>query len=86
MKMCDEGMGFSMWFSNVGYPATIKCTNRNNHKHVGNNCKLMELAFLVHFALGTSSLFAVGWELFQSFKIWRKTGIYKKSHKMLAMH
>ena len=44
----------------------------NNDKYVGKNCQLMMLAFLVHFVLGTSSIYAVGWGLFQSFEVWKK--------------
>ena len=43
-------------------------------------------AFLGHFVLGHSTIFAVVWGLFQSFKIWGKKDIYKKFHKMLAKY
>ena len=46
----------------------------------------MVLAFLVHFVLGTSNIYAVGWELFRGFKNLEKKAIYKKYHIILAMH
>ena len=46
--------------------------------------KFMMFSFLVHFVLEISTIFAVGWGLLQSFKIWRKIGIHKKSYIMLA--
>ena len=53
------------------------CANRNNQKHLVNSWKLMLIAFLVHFVLGTSTIYAVGWGIFQSLKILRKRTFIK---------